>query len=186
MRRLRLVAQGLVVGLVALLLGHLGWKIAQPDGGQIAAAVARGEQPAAPGIDLPLLNGEGTLSLASLRGKPVVINFWGAWCYACKADAPFLQRAHERYGADGLVLVGVDTNDFRSSAHRFLKRYGWTFPNVYDGPGKTAERYGTRRFPETFFVDRDGKVRATILGAINTDTDRQRFNRAVATVLAPT
>ena len=73
------------------------------------------------------------LSLADLQGKPVVVNFWASWCGPCKGEAPALQKTCEKYRWQGLVLVGIDAQDFRGDAKRFAKRYGVTYPIVYDG-----------------------------------------------------
>lgn len=184
MHRLRLVAQGLAFGLVAVMLGLLVWKVVENEGETIAQAVARGEQPVAPDFTLRALDDDEDVSLSSLRGKPVVVNFWASWCAPCKDEAPFLEQMWERYRERGLVVVGVDTNDFRRDARRFVKRYGLSFPIAYDGPGKARDAYGVSGFPETYVVDREGRVVDALVGGINTDEDRARLERAVQGVLS--
>ena len=178
-------AQGAAVGLVVLLFGLLVWKLVSDEGGALAAAVARGEKPMAPGFTLSRLDEEGDLTLSSLRGKAVVLNFWASWCIPCKEEAPFLDQVWRGYRDRGLVVVGVDANDFRSDARSFMRRYGLTFPVVYDGPGKTLGRYGVTGFPETFVLDRQGRVVDAFIGAINSDEDRARLRAAIERVLAP-
>ena len=86
------------------------------------------------------------------------MNFWASWCVPCRDEAPVLQQTYERYRDRGLVVLGVDVNDFRQDARGFMERYGVTYPVVYDGKGSTVGKWGVRAFPETFFVDRSGKL----------------------------
>jgi peroxiredoxin len=85
------------------------------------------------------------------------------------------------------VVLGVDVNDFRQDARRFMKRYGLTYPVVYDGKGSTVGNWGVRGFPETFFVDRTGKlVGERIEGAVDIERNRDAFQRGVALALGNT
>ena len=182
--RARLVAQGVAVGLVALLFLLLVWSLVVEDGGDLAAAAARGERPEAPDFTLERLDREGELTLSSLRGQGVVLNFWASWCIPCKEEAPFLEQVWRKDRKRGLVVVGLDAKDFRKDARRFMRRFDLTFPIVYDGPGKTLARYGVTGFPETFVLDREGRVVEAFVGAVNADEDRVRLRAAVDRALA--
>ena len=179
-RRAKLIAQGVAVGLVVLLLALLVWSVVHNEGGGAAAAVARGETPSTPDFTLERLDRPGELSLSSLRGKVVVLNFWGSWCYACRGEAATLEAGWQRWRDDGVVFVGVDFWDFRSDARRFIRRYRETFPMVYDGPGNTLSKYGLTGAPETFFVDRQGHIVAHVVGAIEEDELNAKIRRALA------
>ncbi|HET7744250.1 MAG TPA: TlpA disulfide reductase family protein [Gaiellaceae bacterium] len=181
--RARLVLQGVAVGLVVLLFALLVWKLVSSPGGDLAAAANRGDEPHAPGFTLPRLDRNGKLALASLRGKAVVVNFWASWCIPCKDEAPYLEQVWRNRRADGLVVLGVDAKDFRGDARNFARRYGVTFPLVYDGPGKTLSGYGVTGFPETYVLDREGRVVEAFVGAINSDEDHVRLRSAVARAL---
>ena len=155
--RLKLGLQAVSVAVVVGLLGLLIWKVVHQGKGA-AGELARGKHPAAPHFDLSRLDREGRLSLASLRGKVVVLNFWASWCAPCKSEAPRLEAAWRQFRAQGVVVVGVDAQDFSGDAREFVRRYKLTYPNVHDGPGNVLPKYGVTGFPETYFVDRDGRL----------------------------
>ncbi len=182
-RRLLLVAQGAAIGLVVLLFALLLWKLVDDEGGAIAAATSRGERPNAPGFTLERLDQDGELALSSLKGKAVVLNFWASWCIPCKEEAPYLEDVWRENRADGLVVVGVDAKDFRRDARRFADRFELTFPIVYDGPGSILEDWGVTGFPETFVIDRQGRVVESFVGAVNSDEDRARLRAAAERAL---
>jgi cytochrome c biogenesis protein CcmG/thiol:disulfide interchange protein DsbE len=182
-RRLLLVAQGAAIGLVVLLFALLVWKLVADEGGAIAAATARGERPDAPDFTLERLDEDGELTLSSLEGKAVVLNFWASWCVPCKEEAPDLEELWREKRGDGLVVVGVDAKDFRRDARRFAGRFGLTFPLVYDGPGDIASDWGLTGVPETYVIDRQGRVIESFVGAVNSDEDRARLHAAATRAL---
>jgi cytochrome c biogenesis protein CcmG, thiol:disulfide interchange protein DsbE len=183
-RRATLVAQGVAVGLVALLFTLLVWSLVTEEGGDLATAATRGERPLAPDFTLERLDREGDLALSSLRGQGVVLNFWASWCIPCKEEAPFLEQVWRKDRKRGLVVIGLDAKDFRKDARRFMRRYDLTFPIVYDGPGETVADYGVTGFPETFVLDREGRVIEAFIGAVNAHEDRVRLRAAVDRALA--
>jgi cytochrome c biogenesis protein CcmG/thiol:disulfide interchange protein DsbE len=178
-RRALLVAQGAAVGLVVLLFVLLVWKLASNEGGVHAKRVSRGEHPQGPDFTLERLDRDGRLGLSTLRGKVVAVNFWASWCIPCKEEAPFLEDVWRDERSKGFVVLGVDAKDFRSDARRFMRRFGLTYPVVYDGPGKTLAGYGVTGFPETFVLDREGRVVEAFIGAIATDEEKARLRSTV-------
>src|SRR6266508_5628701 len=168
--RVKLVLQAAAVAVVVGLLALLGYQQITKDRGKgLAAAVASNQTPSAPSFALPRLDGKGTVTLASLRGKPVVLNFWASWCEPCKDEAPLLQRAHVRYGSR-VAFVGVDAQDFRVDGRRFVRRYGLTYTNLHDGEGSTLGRFGVTGFPETWFVDARGRIVDRVVGPVTEQT----------------
>ena len=185
--RVQRVAQLAALIGVAALLGLLIWKVAFGRTTGAADELAEGKLVHAPAFTLDRLDREGQLSVADLKGKAVVVNFWASWCVPCRDEAPVLQTTYERYRDQGLVVLGVDVNDFRQDARRFMKRYGLSYPVVYDGKGSTVGKWGVRGFPETFFVDRTGKlVGERIEGAVDIERNRDAFQRGVALALGNT
>jgi cytochrome c biogenesis protein CcmG/thiol:disulfide interchange protein DsbE len=178
------IGQAIALIGVAALLGLLVWKVAFGNESGAADELARGKPVHAPPFLLERLDREGQLSLADLEGKAVVVNFWASWCVPCRDEAPVLEETYRRYRDQGLVVLGVDVNDFREDARRFMKRFGVTYPVVYDGKGSTVGKWGVRGFPETFFVDRKGMlVGERVSGAVDIERNREAFERGVALAL---
>jgi cytochrome c biogenesis protein CcmG/thiol:disulfide interchange protein DsbE len=155
---MRALSQGLAVALVLGLLALLVWKVAHSSGGKVAKEVDSGHVYAAPLFTRPLVNGNGKLSLLSLRGKVLVVNFWQSYCAPCTQEAPTLAAAARQWrNAKDVVFLGVDVQDLRGPARAFMKRFGITYANVSDD-GSLVGRFGVTGYPETFFVDRRGRV----------------------------
>jgi peroxiredoxin len=115
----------------------------------------------APHFQLPLLSGDGALSSTDLRGSPVVLNFWQSACPPCRREAPLLESAWRRYRRRGVTIVGVNIEDTPSTARRFVRRFGITYPVVVDRDQRLAGALRVYGLPETFFIDRDWHLRAT-------------------------
>ena len=93
------------------------------------------------------LDGDGEISLADYRGKALVLNFWASWCEPCKNEAPLLEETWQRYRNEGLVVIGIDAQDFRTDAQRFVERYGLTYLMAFDGHGSSLGRLREHRVP---------------------------------------
>jgi cytochrome c biogenesis protein CcmG/thiol:disulfide interchange protein DsbE len=178
MRALRRGGQLVALAAVAALLGLLVWNLTH-----------RPHPPAiggpAPNFSLARLEGSGDLSLESLRGKVVVLNFWASWCEPCKAEAATLEQLWQTYRGRGVVFVGVDSNDAASDARRFLAVHRITYPVVHDTNGLVAANsYGIANLPETFFVDRRGRLVSNhVLGPVSEKTHADEFRQAIETAL---
>jgi cytochrome c biogenesis protein CcmG, thiol:disulfide interchange protein DsbE len=177
--RLKLAAQVLALLLVAGLLVLLGWKVRHQESGKLVSNVADGKKPEAPSFRLSRLDSGGHLELASLRDKVVLINFWATWCDPCKRELPRLQRAWRQYRGRDVVFVGVDSQDFDSNARKAIRRYGMTYPVVYDGSGKVLGRYGGLPLPRTFIVDRRGRIVSYHFGELTDPDIRRLLDRAL-------
>ena len=123
-------------------------------------------QKMAPGFRIAIYDGE-DVSLEGLKGKPVVLNFWASWCYpACYEEAPLLQATWQKYKDKGLHMIGVDIQDKEESGREFMRRFNFTFPNGPDPGSKISIDYGVYGVPETFFIDRQGRIAYKHVGAL--------------------
>ena len=179
-RSLKLGAQAVVVAGVLALLALLIWRVTHPQQSNLPQLVRDGKHPAAPAFTLPRLDREGHVELAGLRGKAVVLNFWASWCLPCRKEAPRLQEAWSTYGPDRLVVLGIDSQDFKGDARKFVRKYGLTYPVVHDASGSTYGPYGLTGFPETFFVNREGKVVGYVSGELTEQDLAENIRRALA------
>jgi cytochrome c biogenesis protein CcmG/thiol:disulfide interchange protein DsbE len=179
--RPRLVLQVLAVGLVGTLLALLIWKTtASTRGRNLVADVRAGKKPSAPEFELSIMwrkdgtwppalrraLADGKLSTSELRGYPAVLNFWASWCVPCGKEADELAssaRAH----AGKVVFLGLDIKDFRADGLRFLRRHEVPYVSIRDGGSSTYTAYGLTGLPETYYLDRRGRVVAHSLGQVS-------------------
>jgi cytochrome c biogenesis protein CcmG/thiol:disulfide interchange protein DsbE len=106
-------------------------------------------------------------SLSSLRGSWVLVNFWASWCAPCKSETPLLERLQRQIAPRGGTVLGVNYRDTTGDANAFTRHYGLTYQSLRDVDGNMAQDYGTRALPETFVIDRQGKVTAVSRGEVN-------------------
>jgi cytochrome c biogenesis protein CcmG/thiol:disulfide interchange protein DsbE len=165
-----------VAALVALLA--YGLSANEPDRG-IEQAISKGERKPAPGFDLPRLSGPGRGSLAQQRGKVVVLNFWASWCVPCRKESPLLERWHRRISSQGGTVLGVDILDVSSDARAFVREYKLSYPMLRDKAGDTLDGYGVIAYPETFVIDRNGRIAASRRGPV----DERFLSRQVTPLL---
>lgn len=132
-----------------------------------ASIVANGESPE-----------QKALTLSTLRGKPVVLDFWATWCGPCQASAPIVNAVSQRYRDKGLVVVGVNVDDETFPVERFVRKKGLTFPIVWD-EGKTISRdYGASTLPTLIVVSKEGKIVAVRHG-VTSESDLDGLVRRV-------
>lgn len=166
----RLILAAWLVAGVAALVAILTVNIGRPQGPVDTPIVGA----PAPAFDLETLAG-GRLSLAQLRGSPVVLNFWASWCLPCREEAPLLTAAAADYAARGLRVVGVVYQDSAQSARDFMAQYGQTYDGLLDPDGRTAIDYGVFGIPETYFIDAGGIVRSRQVGAVTAGDLRRQI-----------
>lgn len=170
MRRLilPLLAIAVAVGFAALIIFGVA---NTAEDRSIDEAVASGKLPAAPAAttELPVIGSKGTTSLAKLRGKVVVLNIWASWCPPCRDEAPVLEKTWRRIAPAGATVLGVTWNDTETDSLAFIRKAGLTYPQARDVGGSFAKAYGTKGLPETFVIDRQGRITAARRGEVDAD-----------------
>jgi len=131
----------------------------------------------APAFTLALFDGR-TLRLEDLRGQVVFLNFWASWCPPCRAEAPALEMAWQRVKDQGVMFVGISTQDEEDRARGFLDEFGITYSNGHDPGGRIAIDYGVWGLPEAFFIGPDGRITYKHIGTLGPGLIRAKLEEA--------
>jgi cytochrome c biogenesis protein CcmG, thiol:disulfide interchange protein DsbE len=166
-----LIAAILVVGAGLIIAGRV------PDGppaqGAAAPISAASESDPAPAVGHPapeftLVDLDGRMvALRELRGKVVLVNVWATWCPPCRAEMPAMQAALDRYGEQGLVVLAVNQREDREAVAAFMRERQLAFPALLDSDGAVGAAYQASALPSSFFIGRDGMVRAVYRGPLS-------------------
>jgi len=155
----------------AAVAGIVAWAVAvrddgaaspRPPGRVASAGVAEVGDPA-PDFTLSTLDGA-SVTLAELKGRPVVVNFWASWCNPCREEFPLLAEALDSHENADLAIVGITYRDIESDSRDFVEDMGVTWPQGVDEDNEVARAFGVRAIPQTFFIDRDGNIAARVFG----------------------
>lgn len=109
-------------------------------------------------------NQDKTVSLAGLRGRVVLLNFWASWCPDCRPEMAMFEQLHRDFAAQGLVVLGINVREGTQAIQRYAQELGLTFPLVLDPQGEVYASYGVIGIPTTFLIGRDGRAVALAVG----------------------
>ena len=161
----------IIAGAVAFMAAGL-WAAVTALGDELFPLKIGGEAPAFSAVTLAGRTSGGEMpgsakTIEDYRGEVVLLNIWATWCDPCRIEMPSIERLHQRLGPKGLKIVAVSVDDPGREARiaAFAEEYGLTFEILYDAPGAIRQQYQTTGFPETFIIDREGKIRRRIIGA---------------------
>ena len=143
------------------------------------------DQSAATDFTLTLFDGS-DLRLSDLRGKVVMIDFWGSWCPPCRAEAPALQQVYREYESMPVEFVGVDIWDTEKNARAYIERFGITFPSGLDEKGFVAVEYGVKGLPEKIFVTPEGIISKRFIGPVKADKLRDILDEEISNAFPTT
>ena len=174
MRR-RIVLLASVVAAVLAVVAVLATGLGRDPSASASPLVGR----AAPDFTLGGIEGP-AVTLSKLRGQVVVLNFWASWCTECHEEQDALDQTWQSFRDSGMVLLGVDFEDTSDGARDYMHDSGLTYPVVEDKDSKTALAYGMRGIPETFLIDRSGRIVDRLIGRLDAD----RLATAVRPLLA--
>jgi thiol-disulfide isomerase/thioredoxin len=135
----------------------------------------------APDFVLPDLDGN-VQKLSNHRGKPVLVNLWATWCPPCIAEIPLLDEIVREYGPRGLVVLGIAGDDEDARVRDFVAKHSPAFKVLLDPGGTVGTMYAITGYPETFLVDRDGRLVTKFIGPVPSESGR--LAQSVSTLLA--
>lgn len=124
-----------------------------------------GPQVGMPAPDFALPDLEGNVHrLGDFRGQVVVLNFWATWCPPCIDEMPSLEKLHQAFAERGVAVLAVSVDERFSDVPKFVGKLGLTFSILYDEGKKTSRKYQTFKYPETYILDREGRLKSKVVG----------------------
>lgn len=181
-RTLSHVTTAAVVLVATAIIAVLAIMLLRTDTSGIDGALSEGRPADPPNFNLEVLNvgtlrpelaglkpkfADGRLSNEDLRGTPVVLNLWASWCVPCREEAPDLKAVSESPQSRGVLFLGLNSLDGRTAARDFAREHQLTYPNIREYDNQITRAFGANAFPETFFLNAQGRIVGHVIGAIS-------------------
>ena len=151
--------------IAALVVGGAFFFYFQNNTAEVSAEVGTEVGMQAPDFTLQNMN-EQEVSLSDYKGKKIFLNFWASWCPPCRQEMPDMQKLHEEYGEE-LVILAVNIGEGKSTAANFMMQNDLNFPVLLDTDKSTAQDYLVRGIPSSYFLDEDGIIINKVVGALS-------------------
>ena len=165
--KVRWIALLATLAFAGVVVGLLAWAMLNKEPVTGRSGETRVGKPA-PDVRLEAFDGS-SFALSDHLGSPIVLNFWASWCLPCRDEAPALKELWNRWHGQGLVLVGINSQDGYDDASAFLTEFNVPYLNVIDTDGIASIDYGVVGLPVTMFIGKDGVVRQRYVGALKLD-----------------
>ncbi|MGE7880314.1 thiol-disulfide oxidoreductase ResA [Peribacillus muralis] len=158
-------------GLLILMLGLIGFTLYNNHSKKYSSfqnELNKGEVP--PAFSLEVINSEDRINVSDLKGKVVLINFWGSWCEPCKREMPAIQSVYDKYHTSGFEVLAINLEESPFVVNQFSNQLDVTFPILLDPKGEVSERYNIYNLPASLLLGRDGKIKQIHEGELNQHT----------------
>jgi cytochrome c biogenesis protein CcmG, thiol:disulfide interchange protein DsbE len=156
-RRIVAIAAGAVI-----VAGLAGYALRPTTDPRVEGGVAELEEPF-PGLEGPAVVGP-PVDTGAMEWSVLVVNVWATWCEPCRREQPALLRVQEAYEGRGVEFLGIDYQDDRAKARRWIEDFEVTYPSLFDPDGRTAASFGFPFLPDTYLVDASGTMRSVVYG----------------------
>ncbi len=174
--KLRIHGFRLAAALVALAILTPGLQAC--GSGPVSESVKAELDKPAPDFTLKDLDGN-TVRLSDLRGKVVFLNFWATWCPPCRAEMPDIEKVHQKYKDQDVVVLGIDLRESADTVRAFVEEGGYTWTFLLDTTGKVGSMYNVSAIPTSYFVDKNGIIRAVTIGGMTGATIEAKLAQAM-------
>ncbi len=166
-----------VMVILALAILTLGLQGCGSESGPASSDRAELDKPA-PDFTLKDLDGN-SVRLSDFRGKVVFLNFWATWCPPCRAEMPDIEKVHQKYKDQDVVVLGVDLRENASTVRAFVEDGGYTWVFLLDTTGEVGSMYSVSAIPTSYFVDKKGIIRAVTIGGMTAATIEAKLAQAM-------
>ena len=174
---------GFAVFAAVLVIAYFGYSALKNNYGS-SGKQSTGSQSTIAAVDFTVQDSTGKdVKLFDFKGKPMVVNFFASWCPPCKEELPDFEKMYKEYNSKGIVFMMVDLTDgereTKEIGQEFIKSNKYTFPVYYDIKQDAAKTYGISSIPDTLFIDKNGVIVGSYVGAINEKTIKSNIEKII-------